>query len=101
MIKFLIALALVIGFVWAGSTIKLGKRTFFGHIRAIWHTEEAQDLRNGVRETAGPAVHKVERGIQAGYKAMKDGSGSGSGAAAGSGEGSSAVRLAPDAGARP
>ena len=79
MIKFLLTLAIVGALVWAGATIKLGKHTFFGHIRAIWHSDQAQDMKEGVRETAGPAAHRLERGIEAGYKAMKnDVSGSGS-----------------------
>lgn len=84
MIRFLITLAIVAGLVWAGATIKLGKHTFFGHIRAIWHSEEAEDMKEGVKETAGPAVHRMEKGISAGYHAMKNdgGSGAGSGSAA-------------------
>ena len=81
MIRFLITLAIVAGLVWAGATIKLGKHTFFGHIRAIWHSEEAEDMKEGVKETTGPAVHKLETGIEAGYKAMKNDGG----ATAGSG----------------
>ena len=57
---------------YCGATVKLGNKTFFGHVRAIWHTEEAQDLKRGVEDTAGPAVHKVERGISAGVKAMRE-----------------------------
>jgi hypothetical protein len=83
-IRFLVTLVVVAALVWAGATIKLGKHTLFGHIRAIWHSEQAQDMKEGVRETAGPAVKRVERGIEAGYNAMKnDGSVSaGSGSAA-------------------
>ena len=92
MIRLLIYLALGAALAYCGATVKLGKRTFFGHVRAIWHTEQAQDLRDGVRQTAAPAVHKVERGIEAGYHAM-EGSGSGSQRAP--------AHLAPDAGVRP
>ena len=63
---------------FCGATVKLGNRTFFGHVRAIWHTEEAQDLKNGVKEKAGPAANRVKRGIEAGYNAMKDDGGTGS-----------------------
>lgn len=82
MIKLIIFLALALGLGYCGATVKLGKRTFFGHVRAIWHTEEVQDLEQGVKETAGPTVHRVERGIEAGYNEIKNGgSGSGSGSA--------------------
>lgn len=74
----LVWIALIGAFVFAGSTIKLGNRTFFGHIRAIWHTEEAQDLKEGVKEKAAPAASRVKRGIEAGYNAMMDDGGTGS-----------------------
>jgi hypothetical protein len=83
MIRLLIFLALAIGLAVCGSTVKLGKRTFFGHVRAIWHTEEVQDLKDGVKEKAGPTAEKVKRGVEAGVKAMEeDGSSAGSGSAA-------------------
>ena len=73
MIRFVVFLALGCALAYCGATVKLGDRTFFEHVRAIWHTEEVKDLKEGVRETAGPAVKRVERGIEAGYKAIKDG----------------------------
>ncbi len=84
MIKLLVYLVIIVALVYAGSTVKLGKRTFFGHVRAIWHTEEVQDLKDGVKETAGPTVDKLERGAKAGYNAMtnnSDASAVGSGSA--------------------
>jgi hypothetical protein len=72
MIRLLIWLALIGGFIFLGSTVKLGRRTFFGHIRAIWHTEEVQELKDGVKEKAGPAASRVKHGIEAGYKAMTE-----------------------------
>ena len=83
MIRLLIFLALAIGLTVCGSTVKLGKRTFFGHVRAIWHTEEVQDLKEGVKDKAGPTADRVKRGVEAGYKAMKDDGSAGSGSAAG------------------
>ena len=78
MIRLLIWIALIGGFIFLGSTVKLGNRTFFGHVRAIWHTDEAQDLKNGVKDKAGPAAGRIKRGIEAGYNAMKDDGGTGS-----------------------
>jgi hypothetical protein len=78
MIRFLLFLAIAAGLCWCGATVKLGKRTFFGHVRAIWHTEEVQELKDGVKETAGPTVDRVERGIKAGVKAAKDDGSAGS-----------------------
>lgn len=77
MFKLLIYLALAAGLAYCGATVKLGKRTFFGHIRAIWATEEVQDLKHGVEEKAGPAVERVKRGVEAG---LSDDTGSGSAA---------------------
>lgn len=91
MIRSLFTLVVVAVLVLLGATVPLGKRTFFGHVSAIWRTQEAKDMREGVGEKAGPVVDKIERGVKAGVReATKDdkpgsGSGSGSGARAGSG----------------
>jgi hypothetical protein len=82
MIRALIWLLLIGAFIWFGATVNLGSKTFFGHVRAIWATEEVQDLKSGVKEKAEPAARRVEKGVKAGINAMQeDGSGS---AAAGS-----------------
>ncbi|MBU1534804.1 hypothetical protein KKF84_05760 [Myxococcota bacterium] len=44
MIKFALGLALLV----MAFTVPLGKRTFAGHIRAIWKSSEGKDLREGV-----------------------------------------------------
>jgi len=58
--------------VWFSTTVPIGKRTLVGHVRAIWHTEQVQDLKEGVKEKAGPAVERLERGVREGYKAATD-----------------------------
>ena len=75
MIRLLVYLAIVIGLVWFATTVQLGKHTLVGHVRAIWHTGEVQDLKQGVKEKARPAVDRLERGMRAGYHAAT-GSGS-------------------------
>ena len=66
-------LALAGALAFCGATVKLGNRTFFGHVRAIWHTEQVQELKEGVKEKAGPAVDRLGRGMKAGYdEATKD-----------------------------
>ena len=65
MIRFLVYLAIVIALAWFATTVQLGKHTLVGHIRAIWHTEEVRDLKDGVKEKARPAVDRLERGIHA------------------------------------
>ncbi len=92
MIRFLVTVGIVGALVFFGATVPLGKRTFFGHVRAIWSTQEAKDMREGVGEKAGPVVDKLERGVKAGVReATKDDP-------AGSGAGSTARR---DAGVAP
>ena len=75
MIRFLVTLAIVGALIWAAVTIPIGRRTLYGHIRNIWHSEQAEEMKQDVKQTAGPAVHRVERGIEAGYKAMKNDAG--------------------------
>jgi hypothetical protein len=67
MLRFLVYLAIAIGLVYFATTVQLGKRTLVGHVRAIWHTEQVQDLKEGVKDKAGPAVNRLERGVRAGY----------------------------------
>ncbi|MGN6108881.1 MAG: hypothetical protein ACTHU0_27495 [Kofleriaceae bacterium] len=97
MIRLLVFLALAAGLAYCGATVKLGKRTFFEHVRAIWATEEVQDLKEGVKDKAGPAAARVKRGFEKGVQAATEdededeseaGSAHGSG---GSGSGSSAA----------
>lgn len=80
--RFLLYLAIALGLAYCGATVKLGKRTFFGHVKAIWSTDEAKELKDGVREKAGPAADRVKRGIEKGYEAAtEDEPGAGSGSA--------------------
>jgi hypothetical protein len=79
MIRLLVFLAIAAGLAYCGATVPLGKRTFFGHVKAIWSTDEAQELKEGVKEKAGPAADRVKRGIEKGYEAAtEDEPGSGS-----------------------
>ena len=72
MIRFLVYLAVIVGLAYFATSVPLGKRTLVGHVRAIWHTEEVQELKQGVKDKAGPAVDRLERGVRAGYKAATD-----------------------------
>jgi hypothetical protein len=84
MLRALVWLVIIGAFIYFGATVKLGSHTFFGHVRRIWHTEEVQDLKHGVQQKAGPAVHRVEKGVKAGINAMKDDGSNGSAAGTGS-----------------
>ena len=73
MIRLLVVFVVLCTLAYCGATVKLGKRTFFGHVSAIWKTDEAQDMKEGVKEKAGPAAEKLKRGVEAGYReATKD-----------------------------
>ncbi|MGE0547669.1 MAG: hypothetical protein AB7O24_00950 [Kofleriaceae bacterium] len=87
MLRLIGFLALVLGLGYCGATVKLGDHTFFGHVQRIWATDEAQDLKKGVEETAGPTLDKVKRGVRAGMEAVGSGSGSGSGSGGDAGSG--------------
>jgi len=83
MIRFFVYLAIAVIVVYVATQVPLGKRTFVGHIRAIWHTEQVQELKDGVKQKTGPAVERLERGVKAGYHAAtNDSAGSGSAAEA-------------------
>jgi hypothetical protein len=77
MLRFLVYLVITIAIVYFATTVPLGKHTLVGHVRAIWHTEQVQDLKEGVKEKAGPAVDRLGKGMKAGYHAAtNEGSGS-------------------------
>ncbi len=71
LIRFLIWVAVIAGFIWFGSTVPLGKHTLFGHVKRIWHSEETQDLVKGTEDAAKPVVDKVKRGVKAGVDEAK------------------------------
>ena len=59
MIRLLVFLAIAGVLAFCGATVPLGKRTFFGHVKAIWSSEEMTELKDGVKESAGPAADKL------------------------------------------
>lgn len=68
LLRTLIVLAILGSLVYCGATVKLGERTFFGHVSRIWSSDETQELVDGVKETGEPVMDKVKRGVKAGYK---------------------------------
>ena len=85
MLRFLAYVAIALGLAYCGATVKLGERTFFQHVRRIWATDEAQDLKKGVRDTAAPTVERMKQRVKEGLET--EGSGSGSAGSAGSNAG--------------
>ena len=84
MIRWVVILAICAVLAFCGSTVPLGKKTFFGHVKAIWSSEPMTDLKDGVKESAGPATDKAKEFVKGGLEAVKkhEGSGSGSGSGA-------------------
>lgn len=88
MIRIVLFLALVVFVTWCSTTVKLGDYTCAGHVKRIWSSEETKDLREGVKqkatsdgtkeavkdlkESAGPVVDRVKRGVKAGVDEAKD-----------------------------
>lgn len=69
MIRLFLLIVIAVGLTVCGATVKLGKKTFFGHVQAIWATEEVQDAKDGIKEKAGPVVDDL--GKKAGPAADK------------------------------
>jgi hypothetical protein len=49
-----------------GFTVPVGERTLFGHVANIWSSDEAQELVESVKDSSGPLVDRVKRGVEAG-----------------------------------
>lgn len=64
-IVWIVVIAAVLYF---GATVKLGERSFFGHIKNIWSSDETQDMVKGIKESSGPMMDRVERGVKAGLE---------------------------------
>jgi len=61
LIKLILSLAALAGFVWFGANVPLGNRTLFGHLQAIGQTREAKELVEGTKESARPFVEEAGR----------------------------------------
>ena len=71
-IRSLISLCFIVIFLFVGFTVPLGQRTLFGHVSNIWSADETQELVDGVKESSGPMVDRVKRGVQAGLADEED-----------------------------
>ena len=94
--RFLVSVAFCLFLIYLAATVKLGDKTLVQHIRAIWHTHEAQDFKHGVEDTARPAVNRIEHGAKQGYQALTEDDAGSAGSAQGSaahGSGSAAHEL--------
>jgi hypothetical protein len=67
LLKLILLLGLIGAGVYYGTTVPLGDRTFYQHLRAIWETKETKDLRRGTKDKVGglvdDATDKVVKGV--------------------------------------
>ena len=61
LLKLCVGMAAFVAFAWFGTTVKLGPRTLFQHLRAIGQTQESRELIDGTKEAAEPFVDGVRR----------------------------------------
>jgi hypothetical protein len=66
LIRSTLSLAFLGLFLLVGLTVPVGERTLFGHVGNIWESDEAQELVDGVKDSSGPLVDRVKRGVEAG-----------------------------------
>jgi hypothetical protein len=45
--------------LWFGATVRLGERTLFEHLQAIWKTHESQELMRGTKDKMGNLVDRA------------------------------------------
>ena len=61
LIRWLFSIAVLVAFIWFGSTVQLGNHTLFGHIASIWHSKETQDAVKGIKDKAKPVLDKAKK----------------------------------------
>ena len=59
LLRFLFWLACFVALLWFSATVKLGRRTLFGHLHAIFTSREAQDLADGTKEEAHKLAERL------------------------------------------
>jgi hypothetical protein len=59
LIRWLFSLVLLCVVLWFAVTVPLGKRTLWGHLHAIFATQEAKDLAHGAEEEAKKVADRV------------------------------------------
>jgi hypothetical protein len=62
-LKLCVGLVAFMAFAYFGTTVNLGSRTLFGHLRAIGQTKESQELVDGTKQAAEPLVDGVRRRV--------------------------------------
>lgn len=64
LVRFLFSCVMLAAFIWFAVTVPLGKRTLWGHVHAIFATQEARDLADGTEEEAKKVAQKVKQELR-------------------------------------
>ena len=64
LVRLMVSLVMLMAFVWFAVTVPLGKRTLWGHVHAIFGTQEAKDLADGTKEEAEKVARKVKEELR-------------------------------------
>lgn len=65
LVRWLCSLAVLAVMIWFATTVPLGKRTLWGHLRAIFATQAAKDLADGTEEEARKVARRVREELHA------------------------------------
>ncbi|HXU68885.1 MAG TPA: hypothetical protein VN947_06125 [Polyangia bacterium] len=64
LVRFLFSCLMLVAVIWFSVTVPLGKRTLWGHVHAIFGTQEARDLADGTEEEAKKVAQKVKEELR-------------------------------------
>ncbi len=59
--RFAFSLLVLVALIWFATTVSIGKRTLYGHVRAIFATQEAKDLAEGAKDEAKKIAERVRQ----------------------------------------
>ncbi|HUS65062.1 MAG TPA: hypothetical protein VMZ28_10990 [Kofleriaceae bacterium] len=59
LIRWAFSILLFLVVVWFATTVPIGKHTLWGHLSAIFSTQEAKDLADGAKEEAKKIADRV------------------------------------------
>jgi hypothetical protein len=59
--RLLFTLLVLVALFWFATSVNLGKRTLYGHLRAIFATQEAKDLAEGAKDEAKKIAERMRR----------------------------------------
>ncbi|ACY18441.1 hypothetical protein [Haliangium ochraceum] len=62
----IVYLVVFVALVYLGATVPLGSRTFFGHVRNIWASEETREMVDGIKKSGRPMYEGLKRGVEEG-----------------------------------